>query len=424
MALSIPLPLSGESVSPGALFDVVNDIERNPASQVILEGEVYASELAELKRLPSAVEALDLSNLTILESIGDDEKYGGDIIPPYTFFGSKIKTVKLPNALKGIGAGAFAESSLENIDIPGTLQQMDDHTFYLCKALKSIDFSQSAVRNIPSFCFYGCTSLSELSIMSIESIEEKAFMNSGLKSADLSAVKRIGPFAFASMPYLEAVTLDNGVEIGVGAFYGNKLLSDILESYHTAPELMLAGSAVDSEVVKIDSEIVESGAFAGIKCNTIKVGPGVKEIKRDAFRSVKNLSVVDVISCGATPPALDSEGFAGVDISEVILRVLAGEESVWKSADGWKEFLILQPAGVTEAGLADDVKIRSVGNSLEITSSSDIQDVSVYSVGGVILHRATPNTVSYHTPELEGPVVIVKIITTAVTKVSTISLGH
>lgn len=430
-ASSFTLESSGEKVSPGGLLSIIKGTQSDSRKELVLEGEVTADELIDLRSLSPATEVLDLRNLVILPANHialkgqGDSTMGEDEFPPYTMFGSKVKRIILPSTLKTIGNGAFAESSLESVEFPASLQKIGDHAFYRCVNLKEVDMSQSHVVGIPDHCFYGCTVLENVNFSpSTENIGEKAFMNTGIRKLNLSGVSRIGVFAFSSLPSLEELTLRNGVEIEEGAFYGNSQLTRLAGMPQNSPQLAMAGSGSKMNIVRIASEVIEPGAYAGLDCETIKLGSAVREIRENAFRNAHSLSCVDVVACGSNPPVLDAEGFADVDVTRVTLKVLIGDEEPWLNSAGWKDFIIVSSSDVEEVGISGSLRIEKVGSAFSITSPEEIHDIEVYNPAGVILHRASPRAESYRTPEFsEERIVIIRIVTPQFTKVATITVG-
>lgn len=79
-----------------------------------------------------------LQSVTLSEgliSIGDD-----------VFANSKkLTSVNIPSSVEEIGRGAFMSTAIENIELPESLQQLKEFTFYECKKLQSVKMSKSTV---------------------------------------------------------------------------------------------------------------------------------------------------------------------------------------------------------------------------------------------------------------------------------------
>ena len=102
----------------------------------------------------------------------------------------RIKTVKLPNTLRGFGERAFENcTSLESIVIPDSVDRISESMFYGCSSLKSVEFSPS-----------------------IEYIMNGAFGKSGLEFVALpKTVTSIYDFAFAECENLKLVYIPETV---------------------------------------------------------------------------------------------------------------------------------------------------------------------------------------------------------------------
>lgn len=160
-----------------------------------------------------------------------------DVLPPYFLFGtqqtsfivpenviaisygafynSALKTIKLPPGLKSIGNSTFKNCEhLIEIDLPNTLEIIDDNCFSYCSELKKIIIPDS-VYDIPSSCFYGCEGLEHIILgKNISDIGTKAFAYCrSLKEIQIPGkVTRIGLGAFRSCDELEKVIIDEGVQ--------------------------------------------------------------------------------------------------------------------------------------------------------------------------------------------------------------------
>ncbi len=143
------------------------------------------------------------------ETITIPSKLGGY---PVTAIGEKafrgvtsMKAVVFPSTLKEIGVQAFREcTSLESVTLPNSLYQLGYYAFRDCTALKSANMGQWSgnvviglfygcksltsvsmpkVKNISLYAFGGCSALREVSLpASLKYVFENAFLNSGIKS--------------------------------------------------------------------------------------------------------------------------------------------------------------------------------------------------------------------------------------------------
>ena len=84
-----------------------------------------------------------------LERIGR-EAFRGDVR------GAKLQYIVLPDGLATIGEGAFRDSDLFHIDIPGSVTQIHPDAFYNCQSLREIVFEPSPL-NAPLYIGYSTT---------------------------------------------------------------------------------------------------------------------------------------------------------------------------------------------------------------------------------------------------------------------------
>lgn len=83
--------------------------------------------------------------------------------------------VKIKNGTQTITDSAFCDSSIEEIEMPDSVKNLKEGTFYNCQKLQKVNLSNS-LKIIPNSCFGFCISLHEIKIPdSVEIIEEYAF---------------------------------------------------------------------------------------------------------------------------------------------------------------------------------------------------------------------------------------------------------
>lgn len=399
--LTAGLSVAAETVAltPGALPGQVKRWKTSCPVDLQLQGEVTAVDLVSLKYLPASVESLDLSGLTIKGIVLKNSKYMGRAefsdgeIPSYSLFATNVKTVKLPSSVTVIGEAAFAETPLATINFPASLTKIEPRAFYRCKYLTAADLSSTSVRVIPEQCFYGCVSMKRMTVpSSVSEVCNRSLMKSGVESLDISGISTVGDYAFAEMPSLAEVTLRNGVILGEGAFFGDGLLGRMAGMPSNSAALMMANSGVCTIYGSIGGNVVEEGAYANLKVDTIVIHPSVKEIKGNAFRNMCNLKSVDVSERGKDVPPLSPDAFSGVDVSKVSLVMAKDDEEAWRAAPVWQDFKIGADVTGIEDTPSEGVRIYVLGDctQIEVRSNCVIDDVAVYSLSGMTLHESKP----------------------------------
>lgn len=117
-------------------------------------------------------------------------KDGTVSITPHAFYGSGVKSVKLPNSMKSVSQSAFSGcTNLSSITIPASVTSIDICAFSDCSSLSSITISNN-ITTLGSSAFAGCTGLTSVTIPSSVS-----FMGSGVfdNCSSLSLVTILSP---------------------------------------------------------------------------------------------------------------------------------------------------------------------------------------------------------------------------------------
>lgn len=426
LVAAIPSLAESVALTPGALPGYVKEWKLSNPVELQLTGEVTSIDLASLKYLPESVVSLDLSGLTVKGLELRNSKYLGRTefsdgeLPPYALFSTNVREVKLPASLTVIGEAAFAETPLERVDFPSSLRYIGDRAFYLCKSLKIADLTTTSVSTIPEQCFYGCVSLADASFPPVlSSIGNRAFMKSAVTRMNIPGVSEIGEYAFAEMPALVEVTMRNGVKIGEGAFFGDGMLGQMSGMPANSPALAMANNGVRTLTGYIGGEVVDEGAYANLKVDTIVIHPSVREIRNNAFRNATGLKAVDVSERGGDVPVASEDAFAGIDVGKVSLSVAKGDEDAWRNAPVWKDFSITSE-GTGIAGVVSDgvrISVTKGAGGIVIKSNVNIDDVAVYSMDGIVLYSAKPDSDTCVAGTFDEKELIVRIVAGGVTKI-------
>ncbi len=400
--IAIAMCMKAEIVvlKPGVLPSLVKEWRVSRPVLLQLQGEVTSLDLASLKYLPESVEEIDLSGLTIKGTTLNNSQYMersefyDNEIPPYAFFATNIKKVKLPLAVSIIGEAAFAETPLETIEIPASVSFIGPRAFYMCGTLQMVDLSSSSISAIPEQCFYACSSMKQILLpSSVTAVENRAFMKSGVERLDAPSVSIIGDYAFAEMPSLTEIVIRNGAKFGEGAFFNDGVLGHIAATPSNSAALAMANTGVVTILGAISGDVVEEGAYANLKADTIVIHPAVREIRDYAFRNAVNLKSVDVSELGKDVPVCSPEAFSGVDVSKVSLVMAKDDEEPWRTAAVWKDFKIgAEVTGINDiAGEPVRIEVVRVGDDVRISSSHFISQVEVFSLSGILLSESFPN---------------------------------
>lgn len=412
-------------LKPGLLPSLIKEWRVSQPCDLNLQGEATALDLVSFKYLPASVQEVDMSRLTIKgitlhnsQYMERSEFYDNEI-PPYAFFATNIKRVKLPSSVSIIGEAAFAETPLETIEIPASVSSIGPRAFYMCGTLLSVDLSSSSIRVVPEQCFYACSSMKQILLpSSVTAVESRAFMKSDVERLDVPSVSVIGDYAFAEMPSLTEIEIRNGAKLGEGAFFNDGVLGHIAGTPSNSAALAMANTAVVTILGAISGDVVEEGAYANLKADAIVIHPAVKEIKDYAFRNAGNLKSVDVKERGGDVPVCSPEAFSGVDVGKVSLVVSKEDEDPWRTAPIWKDFkIVAEDAGINDiVGEPVRIDVVRVGDDVRISSDHSIDQVEVFSLSGMLLAESFPNAEECMIGPLDENMVLVCVTTNGIVK--------
>ncbi len=154
---------------------------------------------------------------------------------------SYLKSITIPNGVTSIGLGVFSGcSSFTKITIPNGVTSIEDGAFIGCSSLREITISDS-VTSIGGGVFSGCSSLTSITVESdnpryhsagnclIETATKTLVV--GCKSSVIQSgrVTSIGEMAFFGCSSLTEITIPNSVKsIGKRAFFGCSSLINII----------------------------------------------------------------------------------------------------------------------------------------------------------------------------------------------------
>jgi len=198
-------------------------------------------------------------------------------IEMYVFLDCSMTSVKLPDSIVNIPAGAFRScANLTSINIPNGVTEIGENAFVGCTSLLNIEIPDSVV-SIKEYAFYGCSSLTNVTIGNgVTSIGNSAFYKcSSLVSIEIpDSVREIGKSAFYWCASLTNVTIGNGVtSIGNSAFFACSSLASI----------------------EIPDSVREIGKSVFCECASLTnatIGNGVTSIGERAFADCSSLANV------------------------------------------------------------------------------------------------------------------------------------
>ena len=231
---------------------------------------------------------------------------------------TSLKTVTIAGEIfeYDFGSGAFSGcTSLETVNITGSVDQIPDEAFFGCTKLSSLTLAEGITR-IGDDAFYGCEGLKTISLPStVKSIGSSAFSESGLTEIVVPEnVTEIEMSAFAECTALESVTINGRIteipnslfynctnlkmvklpvgitSIGKSAFFENNSLTNIAIGRSGVSDYTLI---IPDTVTSIgNSAFYSEGRSAENKFTYVDMGSGVSSLGASAFEGFKTTTVI------------------------------------------------------------------------------------------------------------------------------------
>ena len=327
----------------GTLPDRIDASKKYLITNLKLVGEINGTDFRMIREMAGSdyyggstegnLSVLDLSEAKIV--IGGGDYFNGyscytsnDVIGNRAFNGcSRLTSLTLPASITEIRNYAFRGcSGLTSLILPAGITYIGEGTFYGCSGLTSLTIP-TGVSIINEYAFYDCSSLTRLDLpSSIREIYHSAFMNCrNLTSLTIpSNVTSISSRAFSGCSSLKNITLPTRIfEIGDYAFYGCSNLNSLTLSYE------------------------------------------LREISEYAFCDCNGLTSIYVYADKV--PKMREDVFKGCDAKKCTIYVPKGTYADYRSS---------------EFGYFENIVEFDVTDIDKTTTSTDIEEVSRYSVNG------------------------------------------
>lgn len=298
----------------------------------------------------------------------------------YVFSGCiNLTKLHIGSGLSTIPSCAFSDcTSLDTLIIPNTITMVGIDAFSNCTGLKKIiigDPSTKPAANIINFGAYpfpGCTNVKcvEINRDFKDSNYSGPFVNmSSITSAKIADIVTLLPtFAFYGCTSLEAIDIPNSVKyIGPSAFIGcGKLTAVKFPDQLTTIKSNMFGSCTSMKQFHLPESIItiEDYGFGGCNSMDSLILPNqVKIIGYGAFRMCSSLRYVylpksmtiigerafdecttlnELWSKNPIPPSANINCFLKVPTTSCILHVPKGSRAAYKNAEQWKLFTNIQ----------------------------------------------------------------------------------
>ncbi len=321
-----------------------------------------------------------LTNINLPENI--------TTIGTYSFYGTSVTNITIPNKVVSIGNYAFNGCNLVNLTIPASVTSIGHNAFEgssgelivncnipsgqsnSTRPFYNTNFTKitigDAVTSIGRLAFYGCNSLTSLTIgKNVTKIGEKAFFGTNITRLDIpdsvtsmgenaferctllkeltigSGLTKIPTYAFESCGFTDVIIPDNVNTIGQYAFYNcAELTSVAISDSVTTIEEGVFNNCSSLTSITIPDSVTEIGERAFWSCSgltSITIPNSVTSIGYNAFQYCSNLTSV---FCECTTPPTVASYLEAFDDNAADRKIYVPRESVdaYKSADGWKNY--------------------------------------------------------------------------------------
>ena len=114
-----------------------------------------------------------------------------------------LTSLHLPDGVTTIEESAFESSGIITVNIPNSITNLGNRTFFSCKKLETVTFDDDMqIDSISGYFVYNCIKLKNIEIPDcVKAIGERAFANSGLKNIEIPSgvtAVRFAAFSYCS----------------------------------------------------------------------------------------------------------------------------------------------------------------------------------------------------------------------------------
>ncbi len=389
----------------GTLPDKIGSIKKYKLTNLKIVGEINGTDLRFIREMAGKdvngngtagkMATLDLSEAKIVK--------GGD------YYYSRYRSTSYVHtdyytSDDVIGEYAFENcSGLTSVTFPSSVTSIGEYAFSSCSGLTSVTIP-SSVTSIGDSAFSGCSNLKECNCILASDLENSLVLShrfwyripvdvikyyqNGQELTKLEipfGVDRIGDCSFYKGANLTSVTIPSSVtSIGRDAFSGcSGLTSVTIPSSVTSIGGYAFSGCSGLTSVTIPSSVTSIGSVAFGNCSgltSVTIPSSVTSIGDSAFEGCSGLTSVYV--SWESPLSINASIFENVNTKSCILYVPKGTyDDYWLS--NW--------------GVFDNIEEYDVTGIDNVTTSSDVKEISRYSVNGQRLKVPTKglNIVKY-----------------------------
>lgn len=274
----VSLPEGLQSVGYRAFPDVLFSNVVFPASLVSIDRYSFSSSGANLKYEDGVYY---VNNIAVMPSDKTTEiifRTGTRFVANH-FGASKVTSVVFNEELDSIGCNAFYGAPLTNVVLP-SIYKIGNEAFRECSALKTVIANLRLPEYIGINAFSECTELNSFKVLTNDTrecvIADAAFYNCSalqeFKFPNETHFSYIGSRAFYNCKMLNEIELNDVDYIGSYTFYN---CGTVMKFPHSVYE-------------------IGAGAFSGVTCYSVYIGPNIKVLEEGIFRDIKGLRKIRI----------------------------------------------------------------------------------------------------------------------------------
>ncbi len=312
-----------------------NNYDWGAAQYVKVTGNINDIDLSAIKNLTSLMK-LDLSETTIT-SLPEQFMYGR----------SSLVEVKLPSTLENIGNSAFYGcSALQSFDLNG-INEIGSQVFYGCRSLSYINLD--GVQQIGNEAFYNCTKLNNIDLSTVTYIGSSAFQNcSSLEAVDLSSaiidVDHSSADSFRGCTSLKSVVFGNNIQlIGDRFFYNTAIEAISIPASVTAIRYGAFSGCTNLSNVSMNTGLVSIDGSAFYGCTSLEEITIPATVNSIGSRAFDNTGIKTFKCYAVVPPTAESSFIGGdMDMSRTYLYVPPFSKDFYRNTEYWSNFYLMR----------------------------------------------------------------------------------
>lgn len=293
-------------------------------------------------------------------------------------FNSRIKSIEFPASVVGIHSFAFANTSIEDIDlknvsyigsaafygcsllkninIPDNTSVSEYQLFYGCKSLENVTFGDNTISAVDQNTFYGCNALKTVTFgTGLTEIKFGSFEN----KTNLTEVTFAGEVGFiGSNAFIYCYNLDRINNLNsVGGFGANAFYSCGLSEFEipvgptSIPEACFYGCNFKNITIPASVKSIGAQAFSNCSLESITIPATVTNIYSYAFANCSNVKSITIES---SETQFTTNSFSSSNNLEVINTPYSSSDKRCLIKDN--ELYLFAPAGLTEYTLPSYIK--------------------------------------------------------------------